>query len=490
MASDLVVLLFKATAAVSAGLLIILALRGPATRWLGAQGAYALWLMAPLLLTVALLPGPVRVAEAGIPHPALVAISTVTDMAGSKAVAAATPAWSPSPADLALPLGFVWGIGVVVSLATAFRRQRAFEAALGALTPCESEGVAVHRAAHPDIGPAMIGFLRPRIVVPANFAELYAPDERRLVLAHEQVHLHRGDPLANLMALLVRSAFWFNPLVHWSEARFRMDQELACDAVVLGRAPSDRRRYAEALLKAQFGTGWLVGTCSWPTRDASLLKARVASLTRVQPSTRRRRMGLVVVALVASCGGYAAWAAQPARTVIAPRHLIGPKTSLLRAVSRGDLAQARAVIQGGANLNLVERGEGTPLIVAARAGDLAMVRLLVESGAAIDQSAPGDANPLIASSRQGRLETVRYLIGKGADVNKVVPLDETALINAASAGKLEVVEELLAHGADPNLAVMVEEQGRRPFQRSPLSEAGRHGHADIVQLLRAHGAIA
>src|SRR5690606_27588265 len=98
-------------------------------------------------------------------------------------------------------------------------------------------------------GPVVIGVLKPRIVVPADFARRFTVEERALVLAHERGHLARRDPMINAIAVLVRSLGWFNPLVHVAAAALRIDQELACDARVLAkdRAP---RCYAGAMLKS------------------------------------------------------------------------------------------------------------------------------------------------------------------------------------------------------------------------------------------------
>ena len=73
----------------------------------------------------------------------------------------------------------------------------------------------------------MSGLLRPRIIVPSTFDSRYTARERELVLYHERVHLRRGDLHANAVALLLRSMFWFNPLLAPAARRFRQDQELA-----------------------------------------------------------------------------------------------------------------------------------------------------------------------------------------------------------------------------------------------------------------------
>ena len=86
--------------------------------------------------------------------------------------------------------------------------------------------------------------------MPHDFRQRYTPAEQVLVLAHEHAHIARRDALANLLQAAFQCVFWFNPLVHVAAPRFRQDQELSCDAIVMAQHPQQRRSYAEALLKS------------------------------------------------------------------------------------------------------------------------------------------------------------------------------------------------------------------------------------------------
>ena len=160
------------------------------------------------------------------------------------------------------------------------------------------------------------------------------------------------------------------------------------------------------------------------------------------------------------------------------------------AARTGDIGAAEVFLAHGADVDEGRERDGTPLIVAARNGDLTMARFLVEQGARIDHPMKGDGNPLIAASANGRLEMADYLIGLGADVNAIVPDDETPLINAAREGHLAVVQRLVAAGADVNLAVPVTLASGATEVRSPLSQARRNRHAEVVAWLIGHGARA
>ena len=99
-------------------------------------------------------------------------------------------------------------------------------------------------------GPAIAGLLRPRLILPANFATVYSESECHAILLHELVHLKRGDLLWNGLTFFVAALHWMNPLV-WIVARgLRRNLELACDATVLRKMKSEERpNYGRALLR-------------------------------------------------------------------------------------------------------------------------------------------------------------------------------------------------------------------------------------------------
>jgi len=76
------------------------------------------------------------------------------------------------------------------------------------------------------------GLLRPKVILPAEARE-WTPDRARIVLCHELAHIRRGDWAAQMMAELLRSIYWFNPLMWIAGRRLRRESEQACDDEVL-----------------------------------------------------------------------------------------------------------------------------------------------------------------------------------------------------------------------------------------------------------------
>ena len=306
----------------SAAMASVLCLRRPLRVCFGARVAYGLWLLVPVATAAAWLPTPV-------------VVTFVAVMADGNSAPAATSPVTVSPLETARWLGFVWLLGAAGALLSAIHRQRRFVRSLGQLMQL---GPNVWRAQAANCGPVLVGALRPRIVVPRDFEQRYDPAQRTLVLAHERLHRVRGDTQVNALVALGCCVYWFNPLVYFAASRLRFDQELACDAIVIARAPRARRRYAEAMLNTQLADLGLPAGCHW--QSCHPLKERIAMLKQNLPGRLRMLCGVTATAVLVAAGSVAAWAVQPATIV---------SRSAGAAKIRGDIALR---IDGGAEHRL------------------------------------------------------------------------------------------------------------------------------------------
>lgn len=88
---------------------------------------------------------------------------------------------------------------------------------------------------HDRLGPAIVwspsGF---RLVVPGKAWRAMPLRQRRAVLVHEAAHVHRGDVFWSLIAQLVVTLHWFNPVARVSGARFDAAAEVLCDQIAGG----------------------------------------------------------------------------------------------------------------------------------------------------------------------------------------------------------------------------------------------------------------
>lgn len=94
------------------------------------------------------------------------------------------------------------------------------------------------------ISPFVVGF-KPVILAPDT---LYKRDDAEAAIAHELMHIKRGDERDRLIGEALTALIWFNPVYRAIERRLAAARELACDADVLDAlGPDQRRPYAEAI---------------------------------------------------------------------------------------------------------------------------------------------------------------------------------------------------------------------------------------------------
>lgn len=490
MSADLLGLLVRVALVFSAALLVILALRKPMRRAFGARVAYALWLLAPIAMFAALLPARLVLIDAPQAPAVTTSAQTVVDTARAvPPVLSATAEVALTRPDVSLWIAAIWLVGFVASIAVLAIGQQRFMARLRLRRADDG----VHVAAQETVGPAVVGVIAPRIVVPSDFKARYTAQERELVLAHERAHISAGDVQVNALAALAQCVFWFNPLAYIARSALRIDQELACDERVMQRHAHARRAYAEAMLKTQFAARAVPLGCAWPPAGAKPLKQRIAALGRPHVTANRRVFGGMLCVAATLVVALTAWVAQPPRRAYADDvqsgGLFQPSlgAALVEALEDGDVTEARTLIAAGADVDHWIPGDGTPLIMAARLNDLDMARDLLEAGADVNKPVRGEGNALIVASRSGNVDMARLFVRAGADVNAIVPSDETPLIQAAWNNRIEVARYLINHGADVNLAVRAPTVDGAEM-RSPLQMARREGHAEMVALLREAGA--
>jgi len=282
--SDALAALLRVNLAAAVAVALAMVLRRPVRRLFGPRVAYGLWLLVPLFAAAMLTPA--RVVTVWRP---VVAVASAPSMRGS------------APPDAPMLALAVWLAGAAAALGWLAWRQAQF-----------ARAVRAGRA-----GPAVVGVLRPRIVIPDDFTSRYTPREQTVVLAHERTHIAHQDSRINGLVALARCAGWFNPATYLMASALRVDQELACDADVVAAHPAARRSYAEAMLKTQLAGRPLPLGCYWPAPAAHPLTERIALLSRTPPGPAGSRLGAALVLAVALVGAFAVWAARPPQIVLA-----------------------------------------------------------------------------------------------------------------------------------------------------------------------------
>jgi bla regulator protein BlaR1 len=98
------------------------------------------------------------------------------------------------------------------------------------------------------VGPAVVGIWRPLIVLPRLLVDGKSPAALRPVLAHELIHIRRGDLWFALLQTLAVLVWWFHPLVRLASRLLSREAERCCDEAVIAHLGCDPAAYARSLL--------------------------------------------------------------------------------------------------------------------------------------------------------------------------------------------------------------------------------------------------
>jgi beta-lactamase regulating signal transducer with metallopeptidase domain len=98
------------------------------------------------------------------------------------------------------------------------------------------------------VGPAVVGLLRPTVVLPAALVERHGASALAPILAHELIHVRRGDLWVGLLQAVARALWWFHPLVWVATRRITREAERSCDEEVIAALRLAPREYARRLV--------------------------------------------------------------------------------------------------------------------------------------------------------------------------------------------------------------------------------------------------
>ena len=285
--------------------LLVAVLRKPCRQLFGTERAFQLWLLPPLAMLASQLPHAVATGAAGRLPAVLYTITAVATALPVHEATANVTDWR----NWAL---LVWLAGALGSLLLAASSQFRYRLRLRGATLFDGLTMRwpVLRARSTNVGPALVGAFRSKIVLPADFEQRYDTTEQTLILFHEATHARRLEGCWCLLGQVVAATLWFNPLAWWALTALRHDQELACDAAVMREHGEHRRSYANAMLKTQSAAFALPVGCSWSPRHP--VTERIAMLKLPTPGRLRRMAGQITIVAIASGASMTVYAAHPA----------------------------------------------------------------------------------------------------------------------------------------------------------------------------------
>ncbi|HSD87221.1 MAG TPA: M56 family metallopeptidase [Kofleriaceae bacterium] len=252
------------------------------------------------------------------------ATSTPPIIVGSPTHAVATPpqAW---PAVGWIALASIWLLGAAWVLGRAILAQRATTRAArtAPLAPAHALALLAELAARvrvrvprlvigdSDVGPHVVGVVRPVVVVPPGLVDDVGL--LRAALLHELAHIRRRDVLARFVQIAAGALLWWWPVARVVHRRLEAAREAACDAWALETSDVPRAAYARLLVRM---ASLRAGAAAAPALAAHhSLDARVAAVLGPPVRARLGWLGRVVLA------GWAIVALGGARSASARGHV-------------------------------------------------------------------------------------------------------------------------------------------------------------------------
>ncbi|MBL9182576.1 MAG: hypothetical protein JNN17_10570 [Verrucomicrobiaceae bacterium] len=286
--------------------LVVLGVQLIFRKQLGARARYALWLPVLVVLLTPVLPqSRWSIENLFVKAPQAILMPQTAPAAQMAVSLPSVEITTPMPPAIDWPqIGlFAWmGVSAALLLFGAFsffRTLRRFQSTKGSLS---DETTALIQQIAREVGlkhpprvwcssaitsPAVTGFFKPVLLLPADFEQTFSAQEAKLILQHELTHVKRHDLPLNALLCTLMALHWFNPLLWLAFYKVRLDREAACDAQVLENAPPQRRvEYGHALLKAETAFTPLQLSLGFVGlfQSGDALRSRIRSIAHHQPA--------------------------------------------------------------------------------------------------------------------------------------------------------------------------------------------------------------
>ena len=308
-----------------------------------------------------------------------------------------TASWTPA----ALVLVAVWASGFVVVAGRWVVRAIELRALLRRSVPYAADlphvaGRFEVRTTPALVEPALVGIVRPVLLLPRGIVEHLSPAQLDAVLAHELSHWRRRDNLTAAVHMLVEAVFWFHPFVWWVGARLVEERERACDEAVL-RDGHDGRTYAEGILNVceHYVASTLkcaagVSGADLKRRVVEIARSRVMSELSMQKRILLGTFALATVLVPVVFGALSGTAAAQNDRDVIPLVRINPDypADALAAKREGQVILQFTITATGVTRDIVAVDNSSPEFVASAIAAVARWRYQpqMENGQAVERT--------------------------------------------------------------------------------------------------------
>lgn len=146
--------------------------------------------------------------------------------------------------------------------------------------------------------PFTYGWYSTKIVVPNDLKN--EPDKCAMALQHELMHIKHRDFLLHCILMVIKTLFWFHPLMHYLHNSGKEYREIICDSEVLAENKFSKKRYATLLFELaekEFQNSQLALSMAV---NPSSLKKRI-QIMDTQPNTAPKFRSSFLLTLFTAC---------------------------------------------------------------------------------------------------------------------------------------------------------------------------------------------
>lgn len=461
-------------------MLLILAIRPFVANYLGARAAYLLWLAPALRMILPPLPADIfGTRAAAVQDVVVVLVGSSSPSHQSTAATGGGTAWLILSLTIwlggaVLFFGRHWLSYLRFSRDVLEDRQALFAA--GAIPVTASSAVS---------SPIALGVFDKSVVVPTDFAYRYDAAEQRLAVAHELTHHYRHDVPVNFAALAILALHWWNPVAHFAHRAFRLDQEAACDAIVLhGATPEERHAYGSALFKSAMG-GVPLAACAMGA--TTTLKVRLRRIVSANAEHRFAKPGAALATLLV-IGGVAATASGSVKAAVEPA-IDAPQALVLGGGLVNVSAPVEPVIHDERNCpdapaHAAARARAKAMKIAGAARRDAEEARIEALAAAADarEEALAAAAEARASAQEAMVEAQTQI--REAQAEAAVAMRGAEATRAAAIRSMKISCSSKSDGSVISVEGSDNASGQKQMQIMVCGDGARMGRAQIVEALR------
>ncbi len=354
-------------------------------------------------------------------------------------------------------------------------------------------------------GPALVGVLRPRIVVPHWLLD-EPHSAQRLVLEHERQHIAARDPLLIRAGAVLLAIIPWNLPLWWQCRRLRQAIELDCDARVL-RTGATAESYGEALLATVEHRTLMPSGVVAMSEPVSALERRIQNLLPEADRHAGIKTRLALLLMVAGVTAACSMSAPPIPGAVAPGAAAAqsqpatptpPVLAALDAVKPGPAEPGTApkptlptlpAAQPMSGTSAPAREQQPPATPAIETGYLQVKYATAKNLAALIQSGSGvgllsawgtlstddRTNTIVVRDSRQNIAAIRALVAQ-----LDVPVEQVLVKGVFAMIDEDLIEELLGVAPADRRSLPVVDYGADETVFAALEAGQRAGRAEIV----------